>query len=109
MSCSRLAETETSFGTLRGRDPRPVKVGHQPEASLAWQYDREGVLQCDVAFEAGDCDDEPEDAEGRPGPGFYVQWEFAGGGAGASLTGPFPTLDEARRTFRRAQAPCDGW
>jgi len=36
-----VVETETSFGTLRGRDPRPVKVGHQPEASLAWRYDRD--------------------------------------------------------------------
>jgi hypothetical protein len=34
-------EAETSLGTLRGSDPRPVKVGHQSEASLAWPYDRE--------------------------------------------------------------------
>jgi hypothetical protein len=49
MSCSPLAETETSLGTLRGRDPRPVKVGHQPEASLALPYDREsGKESCEA-------------------------------------------------------------
>jgi hypothetical protein len=49
MSCSGLAETETSFGTLRGIGPRPVKAGHQPEASLAWPYDREsGKESCEA-------------------------------------------------------------
>lgn len=76
-------------------------------AEGSWLYDgsvptKVRVLQCDVAFEAGDYDDEPEDAEGRPGPGFYVQWEFAGGGAGGSLTGPFPTLDEARSHVQKS-------
>ena len=62
------------------------------------------VLQSEVAFGTGDYEDEPEGAEDRPGPCFYVEWEPVGGGPGGSIVGPFPTLDEAKAYVQQSPA-----
>jgi hypothetical protein len=72
-----------------------------PLAEGRWFYagsvaTRVRLLQSEVAFGTGDHEDEPEDADDRPGRCFYVEWEPATGGSGGSLTGPFETLQEAK-------------
>jgi hypothetical protein len=53
------------------------------------------ILESDVAFGSGDYEDEPDVAEDKPGPCFYIEWDAAGGGRG-SITGPFASVDEAK-------------
>jgi hypothetical protein len=81
---------------------RPSPYG-RPVAEGTWLYSGSvstavRILESDVAFGTGDYEDEPADAEDKPGLCFYVEWERAGGGSsGGSVTGPFATIDEAKK------------
>jgi hypothetical protein len=81
--------------------PHPPSPYGTPVAEGTWLYagtvtTKVRVLRSEATFGTGDYEDEPEDADDRPGLCFYVEWEPAGGGPGGSLTGPFPTVEEAK-------------
>jgi len=65
----------------------------RPVAEGTWLYSGSlptsvRILESGVAFGTGDFEDEPEDADDKPGLCFYVEWEPAGGGSSAgSVTG----------------------
>jgi hypothetical protein len=87
-------------------DARRSSPYGRPVAEGTWLYSGSvptavRILESDAAFGTGD-QDEPEHAEDTPGLCFYVEWEPPGGGSsGGSVTGPFPTIDEAKKHIQQ--------
>ena len=92
-------------------DVRKSSPFGRPVAEGTWLYSGSvptvvQILESDVAFGTGDYEDEPEDAEDKPGLCFYVEWKIAGGGG--SVTGPFATVDGAKMHVQQT-APGVRW
>jgi hypothetical protein len=89
------ARSDNPYGT-------PIAEGKWPYAGLVPTKVR--ILQSDIAFGTGDYEEEPEEAEDRPGLCFYIEWEPAGGGSGGSHVGPFSTVEEAKLHAEKSAA-----